>query len=115
MRGIITSSRMMSGSSDSASSSAVGPLNAGITWKYSLDSLASSSLTLSSTSSTTSTRAVMAYQPVQGEPGTAGSRQEALDRFQKAGDRDRLGDIGLATTPADLFLVALHRERGHRD
>src|SRR5216683_3188729 len=76
-----------------------------MTLKYSLVSFASRSLTFTSTSSTTSTRADIG----------ATSAQKALDRLQKIRHRDRLGDVGLATTLADLLLVALHGEGGHRD
>src|SRR5262249_28253827 len=40
---------------------------------------------------------------------------EAAHGIQKAGHRNRLGDIGLASALADDFLVALHGEGGDRD
>ena len=43
---------------------------------------------------------------------TAGS---GCDGLQEIDDGDRLGDVGLAAALADLLLVALHRERRHRD
>src|SRR5438045_6344432 len=78
-----------------------------MTSKYSLDSLASSSLTFNSTSSTTRTRAVIELCRYL--------REKPLDRAHEAGDRDRLCNIGFATAVADLLLVALHRKGGHRD
>src|SRR5438045_6213443 len=78
-----------------------------MTSKYSLDSLASSSLTFNSTSSTTRTRAVIGLCRYL--------REKPLDRAHEAGDRDRLCNIGFATAVADLLLVALHRKGGHRD
>src|SRR5664279_1993257 len=104
MPGIITSSRMMSGRSSSTLRNASGPEPAVTTSKYSAPSFASSSLTLAGISSTTRTRAVM-----------ASSRQEAANGLEKIHDRDRLGDISLAAAFADLFLIALHRERGDGD
>src|SRR5437762_6703396 len=106
--GIITSRRMMSGISLSASSRATGPLSATITSKYSLDSFASSSLTFNSTSSTTRTRAVMAVR-------AALLRKKPLDGAHEARHRNRLGNIGFAAAVANLLLVALHREGGHGD
>src|SRR5205823_128474 len=41
------------------------------------------------------------------------SGEKALDGSQKARHRDRLRDIGLATTVPHSLLVALHREGGH--
>jgi hypothetical protein len=43
------------------------------------------------------------------------SAEEPLDRLQKVGDRDRLGDIGFAAALEDLLLIALHGEGGHGD
>src|ERR1700683_2433983 len=75
------------------------------TLKYSADSFASSRRTFTSTSSTTRIRADMA----------APSTQKTLHGSEKVGDRNGLGDVVLAATLADFFLVALHGERGHRD
>src|SRR6185312_10698645 len=100
--GIITSRRTISGCSALTARKASAPLDAVITVKYSLDSLASSSLT--STSSTTNTRADMTP-----------SVQEPLDGLQEIGHRYRLGDIGLAAAFANLFLVALHGKGGDGD
>ena len=44
--------------------------------------------------------------------------EKAADGLDELADRDRLGQIGLATALADALLVALHRKRGdgdHRD
>src|SRR5256885_7807401 len=98
--GIITSSRMMSGRSSSTLRSASGPEPAVTTSKYSAPSFASSSLTFAGMSSTTRTRAVMAP-----------SSQEAANGLEEVHDRDRLGNVSLASAFADLFLIALHRER----
>src|SRR6185312_4869949 len=102
--GIITSRRTISGCSALTARKASAPLDAVITVKYSLDRLASSSLTLTSTSSTTNTRADMTP-----------SVQEPLDGLQEIGHRYRLGDIGLTAAFADLFLVALHGKGGDGD
>src|SRR5690348_10466300 len=102
--GIITSRRTISGCSSRTARNASAPLDAVMTVKYSLDSLASSSLTLTSTSSTTSTRADM-----------AASVQEPLDGLQEIRHRYRLGDIGLAAALADFFLIALHGKGGDGD
>src|SRR5438045_9766218 len=101
------SSRMISGSSLSASSSSVVPLSATMTSKYSLDSLASSSLTFNSTSSTTRTRAVIGLCRYL--------REKALDRTHEAGDRHRLCIICFASVVAELLLVALQRTADHSD
>src|SRR5690348_13757073 len=105
MRGIITSSRMRSGRSSWAMRSARSPSLAASTLKYSLASLASSSLTFTSTSSTTRMRADMSVYSIE----------ETGNRLEEIGDRDRLGDVGFASTFADLLLVAFHGESGHRD
>src|SRR5258706_13091117 len=105
MPGIITSSNTMSGAPSSIRARHSRPLKAVMTSKYSADSFASRSLTLDRMSSTTRTRAVMAcYLP-----------DEAAHGIQKAGHRNRLGDISLASAPADDFFVALHGEGGDRD
>src|SRR6516162_4294459 len=114
MPGIITSRRITSGSSLSAICKALRPLYADRTSKYSLDSLASSSFTFASTSSTTSTRADMSCSHAPGQEKRS-SEEETFDSSKKAYYRNRLGDIGLAAAVADLLLVALHRERSHRD
>src|ERR1700712_2883937 len=105
MSGIMTSSRMMSHSAREQISSACAPLEAVTTSKYSADSRASRSLTLAGTSSTTRIRAdidtLLPDKPSNG--------------FNKLADRDRLGQIGLAASFADAFLVALHRKRRDRD
>src|SRR5260221_861762 len=95
--GIMTSSSTRSGSSAAQIASAAAPFAVVKTSKYSLASLAPRSLTLMSTSSTTRMRADI----------DAASAQEALDHFEEVGDGDRLGDIRLADTLADLFVVAL--------
>src|SRR5215469_326787 len=105
MRGIMTSSRMRSGRSSCAMRKAPSPSFAASTLKYSLASLASSSLTFTSTSSTTRMRADMPNYSVQ----------EAGNSLEEIGDRDRLGDVRLAPAFADLLFVALHREGGHCD
>src|SRR5665213_2013633 len=105
MRGIMTSSRMRSGRSSCAICRAVCPSFAVRTLKYSAESLASSSLTFTSTSSTTRMRADM----------TLCSAQKPFDRLEKIDDRDRLGDIGLAAAFANFFLIALHGKGGHGD
>src|SRR6185437_7871232 len=105
MRGIMTSSRMRSGRSSWAMRNAPSPSLAVSTLKYSLASLASRSLTFTSTSSTTRMRAdIRGY-----------SIQEAGDSLEEIGDRNRLGDVRLASALADLLFVTLHREGGHRD
>src|SRR5438552_2406313 len=103
--GIITSSSTRSGSCAAQTASAAAPPPAVKTSKYSLASLAPSSLTLMSTSSTTSMRADI----------EAALAQEAFDHFEEVSDGNRLGDIRLATALADLFLVALHGKRRDRD
>ena len=40
---------------------------------------------------------------------------ELPDRVDKRRNRDRLGDVGLASPFADTLLVSLHGEGGHRD
>ena len=52
---------------------------------------------------------------LEGSGRSASSGEEALDGLQKARHRNRLRDIGLATTVPHLLLVAFHRKRGHRD
>src|SRR5579864_9372484 len=104
--GIITSSRTISGRSLFTACNASWPLDAVRTVKYSLDSFASSSRTLTSTSSTTRTRADMAQLRLT---------QESFDGLQEIGDRDRLGDIGLAAAFADLLLIPLHGEGSDGD
>src|SRR5216684_781887 len=94
--GIMTSRRTRSGSSARHRRSAEAPSAALRTSKYSLASLAPSSLTLTSTSSTTRMRADI----------EAASAQKALDRLEEIGDGNRLGDIGLAAALANLLLVA---------
>src|SRR5271169_3313254 len=92
IRGIMTSSRITSGSSVSAISRAVGPLYAVKTSKYSLDSFASSSFTFASTSSTTSTRPDISLSQSKDRAGAPLSGEKALDGLQKAryrDDRDR--------------------------
>src|ERR1039457_6052579 len=103
MSGIMTSSSTMSHSARSHSASASGPLCAVVTSKYSADSRASNSFTLAGTSSTTRTRAVI-----------SGGPEEMTDGFDELADRNRLGQIGLATALADALLVALHGEGGNR-
>src|SRR6476646_1627050 len=98
--GIITSSRMMS-----HSASASPPLDAVSTSKYSADSRASSNLTLAGTSSTTRIRADIQIPLPDKSP----------NGFNEFADRDRLRQIRLAAAFADPLLVALHRERRHRD
>src|SRR5215469_2906935 len=105
MRGIMTSSRMRSGRSSWAIRSAFSPSFAASTLKYSLASLASSSLTFTSTSSTTRMRADMSFRSVQ----------EAGHGLEEIGDRDRLRDVSLAAAFADLLFVTLHGEGSHRD
>src|SRR5215813_9481308 len=41
--------------------------------------------------------------------------EKAADGFDELGHRDRLRQIGLATSFADTLLVALHRKGSHRD
>src|SRR5260221_2323061 len=103
--GIMTARRTRSGSSARHRRSAEAPSAALRTSKYSLASLAPSSLTLTSTSSTTRMRADI----------EAASAQKALDRLEEIGDGNRLGDIGLAAALANLLLVALHGEGGDGD
>src|ERR1700712_2426275 len=105
MSGIITSSRMMSHSARAQIASASAPLHAVSTSKYSADSRASSSFTLAAISSTTKIRADIKKLLTDKTP----------NRFNKFADRDRLGKIRLAAALADALLVALHRERRHRD
>src|SRR3954451_19899999 len=105
MSGIITSSRMISHSARAEIASASAPLHAVSTSKYSADSRASSSFTLAGISSTTRIRADIKKLLTDKAP----------NRFYKFADRDRLGKIRLTAALADAFLVALHRERGHRD
>src|ERR1700757_2348160 len=114
IRGIMTSRRITSGISVSAISRAVGPLYAVKTSKYSLDSFASSSFTFASISSTTSTRPDISLSH-QGSGRAPLSGEEALDGLQKARHRDRLRDVRLAAAVPHFFLIALHREGGHRD
>src|SRR5580658_4136515 len=104
MSGIITSSSTRSHSARSQIASASCPLMAVTTSKYSADSRASSSLTLAGTSSTTRTRAVMAC--------ALRISQKVTHRLDEFSHRDRLRQIGLATTLADALLVALHGEGG---
>src|SRR6201987_3866320 len=111
----MTSRRITSGSSVSAISRALGPLYAVKTSKYSLDSFASSSFTFASTSSTTKTRPDISLSHSKDRAGAPLSGEEALDGTQKARHRDRLRDVGLATTVPHFLLVAFHREGGHRD
>src|SRR6201999_845769 len=103
--GIMTSSRMMSQSARAQIASASAPFEAVSTSKYSAESRASSSLALAGTSSTTRTRADISTL----------LSDETPDGLDKLADRDRLGQIGLASAFADAFLIALHRERGDRD
>src|SRR4051812_49017198 len=105
MSGIITSSRMMSHSARAQIASASAPLHAVSTSKYSADSRASRSFTLAAISSTTKIRADIKTLLADKTP----------NRFYKFADRNRLGKIRLAAALADAFLVALHRERRHRD
>src|SRR3954470_2096344 len=105
MSGIITSSRMMSHSARAQIASASAPLHAVSTSKYSADSRASSSFTLAGISSTTRIRADIKKLLTDKTP----------NGFYKFADRDRLGKIRLTAALADALLVALHRERRHRD
>src|SRR5439155_2297350 len=41
--------------------------------------------------------------------------EKTLDGAHEARHRYRLGDVSFAAAVADLLLIALHRERGHRD
>src|SRR6516225_2975449 len=97
MTGIITSSRMISHSARAQMASASAPLEAVRTSKYSADSRASNSFTLAGTSSTTRIRADI-LTLLSDEPS---------DGLDELADRDRLGQIRLASTFADAFLVAL--------
>src|SRR5581483_8928311 len=101
MSGIMTSSRMMSHSARAAISSASPPLDAVSTSKYSADSRASSSFTLAATSSTTRIRADTEMNSLP---------DKSTHGLDELADRDRLGEIGLATALADTLLVALHGE-----
>src|SRR5882724_2954521 len=115
MPGIMTSSRTMSGALAAMASSAAAPLSAVMTSKYSAESLASSRRTFAGISSTTRTRADIRLSTHDARPILLfGSlAQKLLDRLEEIGDRDRLGDIGLAAALADLLLVALHGEGRH--
>src|SRR5437763_11313775 len=98
----MTSSRTMSHSPRSQIANASSPLVVASTSKYSAVSRASSSLTLASTSSTTRIRAVIDF----------GSRsvEEMANGFDEFADRNRLGQIGLASALADTLLIAFHGE-----
>src|SRR6516225_2566934 len=102
MSSIMTSSRMMSHSARAQMASASAPLEAVRTSKYSAESRASNSLTLAGTSSTTRIRADI-LTLLSDEPS---------DGLDELADRDRLGQIRLASTFVDAFLVALHCEGG---
>src|SRR5262245_19280820 len=106
--GIITSRSTISGNSAATRVRACSPLDAVKTSKYSAVSFASNSLTLERMSSTTRTRAVMRVCP-------RASTEEATHGVEEARHRNRLGDVGFATTLPDDLFVALHGERGHRD
>src|SRR6185369_12612149 len=43
------------------------------------------------------------------------SAKKTADGFEKAGDGNRLGNIGLAATLTDDFLITFHRKCSHRD
>src|SRR6185437_15422984 len=103
--GIMTSSRMISHSARAQMSSASAPLLAVRTSKYSAERRASNSLTLAGTSSTTRTRA-------DTELSLPHKPSDGLDELA---DRNRLGQISLATAFADAFFIAFHREGGDRD
>src|SRR5690349_15445056 len=105
MSGIMTSRRMISHSVRVQMSSASAPLLAVRTSKYSADRRASNSLTLAGTSSTTRTRADTELSLPHKPP-------DGLDEFA---DRDRFGQISLATAFADALFIALHRKGGDRD
>src|SRR5215470_6095869 len=100
IRGIMTSRRMTSGSSVSAILRAVGPLNAGKTSKYSLDSLASSNFTLASTSSTTNTRPDISVPQLVGLHWAL-SREKALDGSQETRYRYWFSNIRFAAVLFD--------------
>src|SRR5262252_5298058 len=114
IRGIMTSRRMTSGSSVSAILRAAGPLNAGKTSKYSLDSLASSNFTLASTSSTTNTRPDISVPQLVGLHWAL-SREKALDGSQETRYRYWFSNICFATALSDLLFVSFHRKSSYRD
>src|SRR5476649_1611807 len=103
MSGIMTSSSTMSHSARSHSASASGPLCAVVTSKYSADNRASSNFTLAGTSSTTRTRAVI----LESLHAPSGRAEEMTYGLDDVSHRDRLGQIGLATTLANALFVAL--------